>query len=250
METALEVARIILEYFGWDGDEIELSLNSSEQELGEGIEGKPLSQMLMASLADIGWITEDDDLLSEPITDEEELEVILNEYTSPEKESLETIISLQPTNRCKSSDSVHPSGGIRTPPPPPPPPPPPTPMSTPLKPVSQIIRENRAKRLQLAPGVGVSENSTGYSLPNMTDVLKGLGKVKLRSVERSPGGTPLRKPPISTDGSDHASIIAQALKKKFAHRRRQEANSPDANKENSPGSPFGTPPSSPIKTSA
>ncbi|KAJ7326526.1 mitochondrial fission [Desmophyllum pertusum] len=81
----------------------------------------------------------------------------------------------------------------------------------------------------------------------MTDVLKGLGKVKLRSVERSPGGTPLRKPPISTDGSDPASIIAQALKKKFAHRRRQEANSPDANKENSPGSPFGTPPSSPIK---
>lgn len=36
----------------------------------------------------------------------------------------------------------------------------------------------------------------------------------------------MRKPPISTDGSDPASIIAQALKKKFAHRRRQEANSP------------------------
>lgn len=26
METALEVARIILEYFGWDGDEIEVCL--------------------------------------------------------------------------------------------------------------------------------------------------------------------------------------------------------------------------------
>lgn len=36
----------------------------------------------------------------------------------------------------------------------------------------------------------------------------------------------MRKPPITTDGSDPASIIAQALKKKFAHRRRQEANSP------------------------
>ncbi|KAJ7326527.1 mitochondrial fission [Desmophyllum pertusum] len=162
METALEVARIILEYFGWDGDEIEelfnrdrrlighrrsiirrivrewsryqnkfftkrsivreigsrlplkpcrrpyfeLSLTSSRQEFGEGIEGKPLSQMLMASLADIGWITEDDDLLSEPITDEEELEVILNEYTSPEKESLETIsVCNQPTDAVKENSS-------------------------------------------------------------------------------------------------------------------------------------------------
>jgi len=117
-------------------------------------------------------------------------------------------------------------------------------MSTPLKPVSQIIRENRAKRLSLAPGAGISEHSPGCTLPNMADVLKGLGKVKLRSVERSPGGTPLRKSPITNNDSDPASIIAQALKKKFAHRIHQEANSPDANKENnSPGSPFGTPPS-------
>jgi len=124
-------------------------------------------------------------------------------------------------------------------------------MSTPLKPVSQIIKENRAKRLSLAPGAGMgsAEQSTGGSLPNMADVLKGLDKVKLRSVERSPGGTPLRKPPLPTDGTDPASIIAQALKKKFAHRRRHEVNSPDTNKENnSPGSPFGTPPSSPIKS--
>lgn len=94
-----------------------------------------------------------------------------------------------------------------------------------------------------------AEQSSGCTLPNMADVLKGLGKVKLRTVQRSPGGTPLRKPAVSTVGSDPASIIAQALKKKFAHRRRLEANSPDTNKENnSPGSPFGTPPSSPNKS--
>jgi len=32
--------------------------------------------------------------------------------------------------------------------------------------------------------MGSAEKSTGGSLPNMADVLKGLDKVKLRSVER------------------------------------------------------------------
>jgi len=48
----------------------------------------------------------------------------------------------------------------------------------------RFLKQNRAKRLSLAPGTGISEHSAGASLPNMTDVLKGLGKVKLRSVER------------------------------------------------------------------
>ena len=38
--------------------------------------------MFMASLADVGWITEDDDLSSEIVIDEEEY----YEITSPEKE--------------------------------------------------------------------------------------------------------------------------------------------------------------------
>jgi len=145
MDTAFEVMRIVLEYFGWDGNEIEelfynrdrrfmnhrrsivrrigrelsryqiklftkrsivreigsrlplkpckrpyfeLSLNRNVQELGNEIEGKPMSQVLMASLADVGWITDDDDVIfSEPIPDEE---IIQNEHGSPEKE-IETI---------------------------------------------------------------------------------------------------------------------------------------------------------------
>lgn len=47
-----------------------------------------------------------------------------------------------------------------------------------------FFSQNRAKRLSLAPGAGISEHSPGCTLPNMADVLKGLGKVKLRSVER------------------------------------------------------------------
>lgn len=46
-------------------------------------------------------------------------------------------------------------------------------------------QQNRARRLSLAPGSLIGpEQCNGPSLPNMADVLKGLGKVKLRSVER------------------------------------------------------------------
>lgn len=40
----------------------------------------------------------------------------------------------------------------------------------------------------------------------------------------------MRKAPVPTDGTDPASIIAQALKKKFAHRRRHDTNSPGIKK--------------------
>lgn len=263
----------------------ELNLGRNEF-TSQVIDGKPLSEMLMASLSDIAWITEDDNLTADAdaIPDDKEfqedcclenepkqllttgLPAIDNdrmENHSNNDEAMQKISALEEElQRLRAQIAMMivavPQNQVATPstpagaavPPPPPPPPPPTPSSTPLKPLSQIIRENKAKRLSLAPGTGLNfaENSTGCNLPNMTDVLKGLGKVKLRSVERSPGGTPLRKAPLPSDGNDPASIIAQALKKKFAHRRSQEANSPDTNKENnSPGSPFGTPPLSPIK---
>lgn len=44
---------------------------------------------------------------------------------------------------------------------------------------------------------------------------------------RSPGGTPLRTKPLETEGTDASSIIAKALKKKFAQRRKlRDADSP------------------------
>ena len=42
---------------------------------------------------------------------------------------------------------------------------------------------------------------------------------------RSPGGTPFRKAPLKTKGTDPASIIADALKNKFA-KSRLAASSP------------------------
>lgn len=131
----------------------------------------------MASLADVGWITDDDSLLSEPVPDEEE--IIQNEHKSPEKEietisvceqSADVVQENTPNNEAMQKISAledelqklraqiammivtvsqnqatpsTPVGAPAPPPPPPPPPPPQTPISTPLKPVSQIIREVR-----------------------------------------------------------------------------------------------------------
>ena len=83
--------------------------------------------------------------------------------------------------------------------------------------------------------------------PNLGDVLKGavalflnkmwldvwgililsfypsdLGKVKLKSVERSPNGTPVRPPPNPAMPVDAASLIAAALKKRFNANYRYE----------------------------
>ncbi|KFP82132.1 Mitochondrial fission regulator 2, partial [Acanthisitta chloris] len=56
------------------------------------------------------------------------------------------------------------------------------------------------------------------NIPSMMDVLKDLNKVQLRATHRSPGGTPLSRPP-KRQGSDWdpVAILTHALKQKFAH---------------------------------
>ena len=129
--------------------------------------------MFMASLADVGWITEDDDLSSEMVIDEEEYYEITSQEKNAQQlalpdesgdvkkedipeEAMQKISALEdelqklraqiammvvavPTNQVSTPST--PMGAGAPPAPPPPPPPPPTPMSTPLKPVSQIIKE-------------------------------------------------------------------------------------------------------------
>ncbi|XP_013414474.1 mitochondrial fission regulator 1-like [Lingula anatina] len=97
-------------------------------------------------------------------------------------------------------------------------------MSGPMMSLKETIAKNKKSQ-------GTGGNNTGNgskeTRPDMSQILKGLGKVKLKSVtlERSPGGTPIR--PKKQDGA--TSFIAQALKKKFAHRH---VYSPDQDKEN------------------
>lgn len=61
--------------------------------------------------------------------------------------------------------------------------------------------------------------------PDMSSVLKDIGSVRLRSVARSPGGTPLRRVQESQDAAanDPGAIIAQALRKKFSHKVFQDS---------------------------
>ncbi|KAF4096530.1 mitochondrial fission regulator 2 [Onychostoma macrolepis] len=110
------------------------------------------------------------------------------------------------------------------PPPPPPPLPPPATGSCVEVSVSDVIRQRQAaKREKLAqcdPSV-----CTASAMPSMLEVLKDLNQVKLRSVERSPGGTPVRRRRSKgvACSSDPAALIAEALKRKFAHKQRDDS---------------------------
>ncbi|XP_013874372.1 mitochondrial fission regulator 2 isoform X2 [Austrofundulus limnaeus] len=130
------------------------------------------------------------------------------------------------------------------PPPPPPPPPPCTNSSTENSSVLELIRQRQNKETgsdQLQPQQSqLNRAANNKQIPSMLDVLKELNQVKLRSVQRSPGGTVVRR--RSKGGaallSDPAALIAEALKRKFAQNRHN--NSSD--KENSAElSPFGSP---------
>lgn len=137
-------------------------------------------------------------------------------------------------------------------PPPPPPPPPPLPpanmsffkASKSGKSLSELIKENIGN----LGSVSDTHQEKVSGPPDMAEVLKGLGTVKLRAVQRSPGGTPLRteKPRLS-DSQDPATLIALALKKKFAGRVLHSPYSPyspesEENEYDSPekhSAPFG-----------
>ncbi|NXK94887.1 MTFR1 regulator, partial [Formicarius rufipectus] len=108
------------------------------------------------------------------------------------------------------------------PPPPPPPPLPPPPVSglQQSKSAIDLIKERKNKKTN--SGQSVTENGPKKSeVPNMLEILKDMNSVKLRSVKRSSGGT---KPKVA-DPADPAALIAEALKKKFAHRYRSDSQS-------------------------
>ncbi|XP_005914392.1 mitochondrial fission regulator 2 [Haplochromis burtoni] len=120
------------------------------------------------------------------------------------------------------------------PPPPPPPPPPPCPS------IFTGSKERKDEK-DLDKGHQRTKGSENKGMPSMLDVLKDLNHVKLRSVKRSPGGTPVKRR-RSKGGTallnDPAALIAEALKKKFTHLRHNTSS----DKENSLElSPFGSP---------
>ncbi|XP_062952137.1 mitochondrial fission regulator 2 [Cynocephalus volans] len=61
-----------------------------------------------------------------------------------------------------------------------------------------------------------SKSQRNTDVPNMLDVLKDMNKVKLRAIERSPGGRPIHKRKKQNSHWDPVSLISHALKQKFA----------------------------------
>ncbi|XP_053144585.1 mitochondrial fission regulator 2 isoform X2 [Hemicordylus capensis] len=104
----------------------------------------------------------------------------------------------------------------------------------------ELIKQRRAasKIRNIADSSGWQKVQT---VPSMRDVLKDINKVKLRAVERSPGGTPLPKSKKTIRSQwDPAAVIAEALKEKFA----SQSNASDSfDKENISydASPFSSP---------
>ncbi|XP_035378387.1 mitochondrial fission regulator 2 [Electrophorus electricus] len=131
---------------------------------------------------------------------------------------------------------------VPPPPPAPPLPPPPPPLAGFVQSsVSEVIRQRQAARRGKAELREPSDDPAATPLPSMLEVLKDLNQVKLRTVERSPGGTPMRKRRSKglACSLDPAALIAEALKRKFAHRQRN--NSFDKENRSAEPSPFSSP---------
>lgn len=94
-------------------------------------------------------------------------------------------------------------------PPPPPPPPPPMPPTN-FKPTVPPSAKSK-------PLPEIREDKV--AAPNMNDMLKNVGKQKslLKSVEKSPGGTPMRRQPKPCNPQDPNTVLANALRQKFAN---------------------------------
>ncbi|XP_006011237.1 mitochondrial fission regulator 1 [Latimeria chalumnae] len=117
-----------------------------------------------------------------------------------------------------------PSSSLQLPllPPPPPPPPPPFPALALHRSISAIdlIKERKGKKnpAQTEQEMGPKQPE----IPNMLEILKDMKKVKLRSVKKPEEGT---SKPRLCDPADPAALIAEALKRKFAHRYNNDSHS-------------------------
>jgi len=98
--------------------------------------------------------------------------------------------------------------------------------------VADLIRK---RKLAKGQKLGNATPTKPKGPMSMSDVLKDLNKVKLKSVDRSPGGTVLKKKggkPMPIEPEDPAALIAAALRKKFAFRNKSD--SPEVKRSRSP----------------
>ncbi|XP_034025535.1 mitochondrial fission regulator 1 isoform X2 [Thalassophryne amazonica] len=130
----------------------------------------------------------------------------------------------QPASAVGAPPPPLPCGTLHHPPPPPPPPPP---LSQQTFSAIDLIKERRGKKTDRQTGLDSTFKSA--DIPNMLDVLKDLNKVKLRSVKSRLGE--LDAKPKPSEPPDAAALIAEALKRKFAHQYRRDSEVQDSMQE-------------------
>lgn len=173
-----------------------------------------------------------------PESVESDISLLKEEVASLRKQFEELVVSQKDAEVRRSSSAVYAASGAVPPPPlppslPPPPPPPPPPPSF-FAPVQKVVVRKQRPR---DPSTAQAEKSHEAML---AEVLKGLGTVKLKKVEKSPSGTPLRKgitESESSTGTDPASMLANALKKRFVHIHPPDSSDDSAAEAWSPSSP-------------
>ncbi|XP_065298632.2 mitochondrial fission regulator 2-like isoform X2 [Dermacentor albipictus] len=173
-----------------------------------------------------------------PESVESDISLLKEEVASLRKQFEELVVSQKDAEVRRSTSAMYtPTGAVLPPPPlsslPPPPPPPPPPPSF-FAPVQKVVVRKQRPR---DPLIAQAEKSHEAML---AEVLKGLGTVKLKKVEKSPSGTPLRKGITESESStstDPASMLANALKKRFVHIHPPESSDDSAAEAWSPSSP-------------
>lgn len=125
------------------------------------------------------------------------------------------LAQMQPTAASTpATDKTQARTAAPPPAPPVPAPPPPPPASAPgFKP--SVPPSKKSNKLP-----EIHENKVSEPGPaDLADVLKDVGKQKarLKSVEKSPGGTPIRRQPKPCNPQDPSTILANALKQKFVN---------------------------------
>ncbi|KAM5263987.1 mitochondrial fission regulator 2 [Ctenodactylus gundi] len=160
--------------------------------------------------------------------------------------------SSEATQPCVPSDPI-PSSAVCPPPPPLPPQFSPSwsPHSPSVLPGSAVCNSDSPAIEMRKQHLGASKMNLSHhsksqrnkDVPNMLHVLKDLNKVKLRAIERSPGGRPIHKRKRQSSHWDPVSLISHALKQKFAS---QLDDSFDKENNSWESSPFSSPETSKV----
>ncbi|XP_063249308.1 mitochondrial fission regulator 1 [Prinia subflava] len=152
----------------------------------------------------------------------QKISALENELASLRAQIAKIVTLQEQQNLTTVGSSPLASAAVPVPPPPPPPPPPlPPPPSSGLdqnKSAIDLIKERKNKKMNAGQNV-VENGPKKPEVPNMLEILKDMNSVKLRSVKRSSEGT---KSKVSQP-ADPATLIAEALKKKFAYRYRNDS---------------------------